>query len=164
MPQINQLDLVAYSQWFWLLLVLALIYFGIGKAMLPKIQSTVDAREARITADLLAAEVAHAEADETEEAYRSQMDLSRGEAMKLTSAAKQESAKATEKRAAKADAANRAKLEKAEARIREASEKARADIEKVAAEMTQDIVKKVAGLSIGRDEAVAAVKMAVTHG
>ena len=164
MPQINQLDLVAYSQWFWLLLVLALIYFGIGKAMLPKIQSTVDAREARITADLMAAEVARAEADETEEAYRQRMDQSRGEAMKLTAAAKQESAKATEKRAAKADAANRAKLEKAESRIREASEKARADIEKVAAEMTQDIVKKVAGLSIGRDEAVAAVKMAVTHG
>ena len=31
MPQINQLALVAYSQWFWLLLVLALIYFGIGQ-------------------------------------------------------------------------------------------------------------------------------------
>ena len=164
MPQINQLDLVAYSQWFWLLLVLALIYFGIGKAMLPKIQSTLDAREERITADLLAAEQARAEADETEQAYRLRMDQSRGEAMKLTSAAKQASAKETEKRAAKADAANRAKLEKAEARIRGSSEKARAEIEKVAAEMTQDIVKKVAGLSVGHDEAAAAVKMVVTHG
>jgi F-type H+-transporting ATPase subunit b len=84
--------------------------------------------------------------------------------MKLTSAAKQEAAKEIEKRAAKADAANRAKLEKAEARIRAASDKARADIEKVAAEMTQDIVKKVAGLSVGHDEAAAAVKVAVTHG
>jgi len=164
MPQINQLDLVAYSQWFWLLLVLALIYFGIGKAMLPKIQSTVDAREARITADLMAAEQARAEADDTEEAYRQKMDQSRGEAMKLTSAAKLASAKETEKKAAKADAANRAKLDKAEERIRAASDKARADIEKVAAEMTQDIVKKVAGLSVGRDEAAAAVKLAVTHG
>ena len=164
MPQINQLALVAYSQFFWLLLVLALIYFGIGRAMLPKIQSTVDAREAQITADLMAAEVARAEADDTEGAYRQQMDRSRGEAMKLTSAAKQDAAKATEKRAAKADGANRAKLEKAEARIRAASDKARADIEKVAAEMTQDIVKKVAGLDIGRDEAAAAVRTAVTHG
>ena len=106
MPQINQLALVAYSQWFWLLLVLALIYFGIGRAMLPKIQSTVDAREARIAADLAAAEQARAEADETEEAYRQRMDQSRGEAMKLTAAAKQAGAKETEKRAAKADAAN----------------------------------------------------------
>ena len=44
MPQIDQIALVAYSQFFWLLLVLGLIYFGIGHAMLPKIQSTVDAR------------------------------------------------------------------------------------------------------------------------
>ena len=57
-----------------------------------------------------------------------------------------------------------AKLEKAEARIRAASETARAEIEAVAAEMTQDIVKKVAGLSVGKDEAAAAVKAAVTHG
>jgi len=164
MPQINQLALVAYSQWFWLLLVLALIYFGIGKAMLPKIQSTMDAREARIAADLEAAEQARAEADETEEAYRQRMDQSRGEAMKLTAAAKQAGVKETERRAAKADTANRAKLEKAEVRIRAASGKARAEIEKVAAEMTQDIVKKVAGLSVNKDDAAAAVKMAVIHG
>ena len=37
MPQINQLGDVLYSQLFWLLLVLAVIYFGIGRAMLPKI-------------------------------------------------------------------------------------------------------------------------------
>ena len=44
MPQLNQLAAVAYSQFFWLLLVLAIIYFGIGHFMLPKIESTVDAR------------------------------------------------------------------------------------------------------------------------
>ncbi len=164
MPQINQLALVAYSQWFWLLLVLALIYFGIGRAMLPKIQSTIDAREARIAADLAAAEQSRAEADATEEAYRLRMDQSRGEAMKLTAAAKQAGAKATEQRAAKADAANRAKLEKAATRIRAASDKARADIEKVAAEMARDIVGKVAGITVDRDQAAAAVKVAVTHG
>ncbi len=163
MPQINQLALVAYSQWFWLLLVLALIYFGIGRAMLPKIQSTIDAREARIAADLAAAEQSRAEADATEEAYRLRMDHSRGEAMKLTAAAKQAGAKATEQRAAKADAANRAKLEKAATRIRAASDKARADIEKVAAEMARDIVGKVAGITVDRDQAAAAVKVAVTH-
>ena len=51
---------VAYSQFFWLLLVLGLIYFGIGKAMLPKIQSTVDARDKRIADDLAAAQAARA--------------------------------------------------------------------------------------------------------
>jgi len=87
MPQINQLALVAYSQFFWLLLVLALIYFGIGKAMLPKIQSTVDARDRRITDDLAAAQAARAAADETEAGYRARIDAGRGEALKLAQAA-----------------------------------------------------------------------------
>ncbi len=60
MPQINQLADVAYSQFFWLLLVLGLIYFGIGKAMLPKIQSTVAMRDQRIADDLAAAQAARA--------------------------------------------------------------------------------------------------------
>jgi len=83
MPQLTQLPLVAYSQFFWLLLVLALIYFGIGRAMLPKIQSTVDARDKRIADDLAAAQAARTGADETEAAYRARIDESRAEALKV---------------------------------------------------------------------------------
>jgi len=74
MPQISQLALVAYSQFFWLLLVLALIYFGVGHFMVPKIQSTVEARDQRITGDLAAAQAARTAADETEAAYRARID------------------------------------------------------------------------------------------
>ena len=73
MPQINQLSDVLYSQLFWLALTLAVIYFGIGKAMLPKIMSTMDARDSRITQDLAAAEPARRDADETEDAYRTRI-------------------------------------------------------------------------------------------
>src|SRR5687768_14406085 len=96
MPQINQLADVAFSQFFWLLLVLGAIYFGIGKAMLPKIQSTVDARDQRIAGDLEAAQAARAAADETETAYRARMDEARAEGLKLASAAKQDAARETE--------------------------------------------------------------------
>lgn len=164
MPQLDQLPLVIYSQFFWLAIVLGLIYFGIGKAMVPKIQSTVDARDKKIADDLAAAEKARVEADETEEAYRLLMDASRAEAMKLTAAAKQESARKVEKLTAKADAANQAKLEKAEARIREASKGAQAEIAAAAAEMTQDVVAKVAGLKIGREEALKAVDLETARG
>ena len=164
MPQLNQLDLVAYSQFFWLAIVLGLIYFGIGKAMVPKIQSTVEARDQKIADDLAAAEKARVEADATEEAYRLAMDASRAEAMKLTAAAKQESARKVEKLAAKADAANQARLEKAESRIREASAGAQAEIAAVAAEMTQDVVAKVAGLKVGKDEALKAVELETVRG
>ena len=164
MPQLDQLDIVAYSQFFWLAIVLGLIYFGIGKAMIPKIQSTVDDRDKKIAADLAAAEAARAQADETEEAYRLAMDASRLEAMKLTAAAKAESAKKVEKKAAKADAANQARLDEAQERIRAARQAAQSEIAAVAAEMTQEVAAKVAGLKIGKGEALKAVELETARG
>lgn len=164
MPQLDQLDLVAYSQFFWLAIVLGLIYFGIGKAMIPKIQSTVDARDKKIADDLAAAEKARTQADETEEAYRLAMDAGRAEAMKLTAAAKSEGAKVIEKQAGKADASNQAKLDKAQARIRAASEAAQAEVAAVAAELTQEVTARVAGLKISKQDALKAVELETMRG
>ena len=164
MPQINQLADVLYSQLFWLLLTLAIIYFGIGKAMLPKIMATVEARDSRVAEDLAAAEAARRQADETEEAYRARMHASRGEALKVTAAARQESARATEAWVREADAATRARVEAAEARLREATEAAMADIESVAAEAAREMVERLASLSVKRQEAARAVKEAIAHG
>ena len=158
MPQLNQLALVAYSQFFWLLVVLGLIYFGIGKAMLPKIQSTVDAREQRIADDLAAAEQARAEADATEEAYRLRMDESRADAGKLTAKAKADGAKSTEARVAEAAAAIQAKAVDAETRIRASRAAAVGELEQLAGELAKDIAGKVAGVSVSQDEANKAVK------
>ena len=163
MPQINQLADVLYSQLFWLLLTLGAIYFGIGKAMVPKIMSTMDARNSRISDDLAAAEAARRAADATEEAYRARIAESRTEAMKVTGAAKQESARATEARVATADAASREKIEAAEARLRAAAEAALADIEDVAAEAAQDMVARLAGLTVSKADAAKAVKAATAH-
>lgn len=164
MPQINQLSDVAFSQFFWLLLVLALIYFGIGRAMLPKIQSTVDARDNRIAEDLASAQRARAAADETEEAYRKRMDDSRAEALKVTQAAKQAGAADTEGRVKAADAEIGARVQTAEAQVRAATDAALGDIETVAAEAAQDLVGKLAGLSISRERAAQAVKAAMANG
>src|SRR5687767_6631374 len=143
MPQLNQLAEVANSQFFWLLLVLAVIYFAIGKGMLPKIQSTVESREQRIAADLAAAEAAQSEAEAVEEAYRTQMDASRAEAAKLTGKAKDDGAKATEKTLGEADSAIGAKIAEAEAQIRTARQSAVRDIEAAAAELAAEIARKV---------------------
>lgn len=158
MPQLNQLSDVILSQLFWLAITLGFIYFVVGRGMVPRIQSTVDKRDQQIADDLAAAERAKAKADETEQAYRQRMDTSRAEAMKTTAAAKQEAARKIEQLVAKANIANHATLEKAEARIRAASEAARAEIAEAAADMTRDVVAKVAGLKIGREEALKAVE------
>ncbi len=164
MPQINQLADVLYSQLFGLAITLAVLYFGVGKAMLPKIMSTIEARDARIGEDLAAAEAARRAADATEEAYRERMNESRAAALKAIGAAKQESARATEARVAEADAATRAKVELAEARLRAATEAALGDIENVAAEAAREMVAKLAGVSVSRDEAAQAVKAELVDG
>ena len=164
MPQLNQLALVAWSQFFWLLLVLALIYFGIGRLMLPKIQSTVDQRDRRIADDLAAAQAARVAADETEAAYRARMDESRAEALKVAAAAKASSAIATEEKMRAANETNQAKVEQAETRIRAAADAALAEIEDVAADAAQDMVGRLAGMSVSAAEAKKAVKAAMANG
>src|SRR6476469_10521433 len=96
MPQLNQLPDIWWSQLFWLVVVFGIFFFAIGRGMLPKIQSTVDAREKKVADDLERAQAARAKADETEAAWRARMDQARAEAARLAQEAKQESAKATE--------------------------------------------------------------------
>jgi F-type H+-transporting ATPase subunit b len=164
MPQINQLADAAYSQFFWLLLVLALLYFGIGRMMLPKIQSTVDSRDKRIAGDLAAAQDARSAAEATETAYRARMDASRAEALKVAQAAKVSSAKAAEDRVRAAGEEIGARVEAAEGRIRAAADAAMTEIESVAAEAAREMVERLAGVSVGGDEAARAVKTAMAHG
>jgi F-type H+-transporting ATPase subunit b len=161
MPQITQLPFIYASQLFWLAVTFGLIFFGIGLGMLPKIQSTVASRDQRIADDLAEAERARAAADETEAAWRARMDESRAEAMKLTAAAKLETARETESRTKAADAEANARVEAAEVRIRAASEAAMAEIEGVAAEAAQEMVARLAGVNVSRERAAAAVKEAL---
>jgi F-type H+-transporting ATPase subunit b len=158
MPQITQLPYIFYSQLFWLLLVFGIIFFGIGRGMLPKIQGTVELREKKIAEDLERAQAARAAADDTEAAWRARMDSARSEAARLAQEAKQESARETEARVKSAADKINLKVESAEARIRESLTAARAQIEAVAAEATREMVQRLTGIKIGSSDAATAVK------
>ena len=158
MPQITQLPFIFVSQLFWLLVVFAVIFFGIGRGMLPKIQGTVEAREKKIGDDLARAQAARAEAEETEAAWRARMDAARSEAAHLAQEAKQESARETEARVKKAADKIGLKVESAEATIRAALGAAQSEIEAVAAEATREMVQRLTGMSVDAKEAAAAVK------
>lgn len=158
MPQITQLPYIFFSQLFWLAIVFGIIFFGIGRGMLPKIQSTVEAREKKIADDLARAQAARAEADEKEAAWRERMDAARAEAARLAQEAKNESARDTEARVRKAADKIGLKVERAETAIREAVAAARAEIESVSAEATQEMVARLTGITVARQEAAAAVK------
>jgi len=164
MPQIAQIDATFASQLFWLAISFGLIFLVIGLGMVPKIGATVEARDQKIAGDLEAAERARAAADETEEAYRQQLDLNRAEALKVTQAAKDASARETEQRIKTADAELNQKTDAAEAQIRAAAEAAMADIEAVAAEAAQEMVTRLSGAKVTKAEAAKAVKQVLANG
>jgi F-type H+-transporting ATPase subunit b len=161
MPQIQQLPYIYASQIFWLLVVFGIVFFGIGLGMLPKIRTTVESRDRRITDDLAGAERARAAADETEAAWRMRTEAARAEAMKVTAAAKQDRAREMEAKVKTADSEAGAKIDAAEARIRAAAEAALGEIEAVAAEAAQEMAAKLAGINVSRDRAAEAVKAAL---
>ena len=163
MPQIEQLPQIFFSQLFWLLLVFGIIYFGIGRGMVPKIQSIVDERDKKIADDLAAAQRAREEAEAAEAAYRERIDASRGDALKLAQEAKQKAALEVEKRLHVVDQQIGARVAEAEARIRAAADEARRELEPVAAEAAGELVRKLTGKPLARGEAASAVK-AVLHG
>ena len=159
MPQLAQLSEVYLSQFLWLAIALAFIFFVIARGMVPKIQATVDAREKRIAGDLEAAQQARLAAEETEAAWRERMDAARSEAAKLAHDAKQAAALDTEAKVKKAADKLSVKLETAETKIREALDSARAEVEMVAAEATREMIQRLTGISVDPKEAAAAVKV-----
>jgi F-type H+-transporting ATPase subunit b len=158
MPQIEQLPFIFFSQLFWLAVVFGLIFFVVGRGMLPKIQSTVEARETKIAEDLERAQAARAAAEQTEAAWRERMDAARAEAARIAQEAKQAGARETEAKVRKAADKINLKVEAAEDKIREAVVAARAEIEAVAAEATRELVDRLTGITVDKKEAANAVK------
>ncbi len=158
MPQLSQLSEVFLSQLFWLAIALGFIFFVIGRGMVPRIQATVESREKKISGDLEAAQAARSAADATEAAWRDRMDTARAEAARIAADAKQASAQDTEAKVRKAADKLNLKVETAEAKIRESLDAARAEIESVAADAAREMVRSLAGISIDKNEAAAAVK------
>lgn len=164
MPQISQIAATYASQIFWLLLSFGFIFFVIGLGLVPKVQSTIDARDKKIGDDLEQAKAAFAKADEIEADYRAKLNESREAAHKRTDEAKAAAARETEKKLAAADAKIADKIAAAEAEIKAASTSALAEIEDLSAEIARDLVAKVSGGAANVTAARAAVKAALANG
>jgi F-type H+-transporting ATPase subunit b len=164
MPQFDQIGEIYLSQLFWLAIFFGAIFVVVGLGMLPKIQATIDSRDAKIAADLKAAESAREHADTLEEGYRAEMDKGRSEAAKIAAEAKANAARSTEKAVAKADAAIAAKIDKAVTKIAGARAAALAEIEAVAADAAQQMIGRVAGLSVDAGTARSAVAKELANG
>ena len=163
MPQLTQLALVYQSQWFWLLVVLAVIYFFVGRGIVPKVEATVDQRDAQIAADLADAERLRAEADATEEAWRAKINAAHSEAQALAHDAKDRSLRDTEKRISAADKKLAIKADEAAGALDEARRSALDEIEGLASEAAREIVAKLTGAKVDDKSARAAVAGALSR-
>ena len=164
MPQIEQLASTYASQIFWLLITFGLLYFGIGKSMVPKIQGTVDARDARIAADLRAAEDARASADATEDRWRAEMEAARVAAQGETAAAKARATAAFETQVRQADAELALRFSHHDRAVAEAKSAAMGNVQNIAADAARDLVVKLSGAPVSADAASAAVREVMNHG
>jgi len=164
MPQIAQLAETYSSQIFWLLIIFGLVFFVVGRGMVPKVLDTVAQRDQQIAADLAAAQAARDAADEQEAAWRQRENDNRADARAMVGKAKADAAAKTEKKLATAQAKIDTRLAEAEQRIAAARIEAAAEIQTVASEAAQDIVARLAGVKITKTTASAAVKEALSHG
>lgn len=164
MPQISQLAATWASQLFWLVVTFGVVFFVVGRGMLPKVQKTIDARDHSIAADLAAASAARDQADKVEADWRVRDQANREKAQALVAEARQRAAKDSEATLTAAAEQQAQRIAAAEADIKAATQRALDEIEAVAAEATQDIVARVSGVQVSADEARGAVKAAMAHG
>ena len=164
MPQIAQLAETFSSQIFWLLVVFGLVFFVVGRGMVPRVMDTVGMRDKQISDDLAAAQAARDEADAREAAWRARENENRAAAQALVSQAKASVQSDTERRLGEVQTRLDARLEEAEARIAASRAQAAAEIETVATEAAQDIVARLAGIHVDAGAARHAVTGAMAHG
>lgn len=147
LPQLDHTKFV--PQLAWLAVTFALMYLLMGKVVLPRIGAVLEAREARIRADLDAAQAAKAQADAAAAELDKATTKARTEAQAAIRAAA-EAAKAEVTAAeTKANAELAARLSAAEARITAAKATAMGGLGSVAAAAAADVVNRLTGGSVG---------------
>jgi F-type H+-transporting ATPase subunit b len=164
MPQLQQLALVYQSQWFWLLITLGVIFVVVGLGIVPKVEATVDQRDAQIEGDLAAAEAARQQADATEQRWKSEMAQVHADAQAAAAEARSRAGEEAARRLAAADGELQQRTATANANLARQRDAALAAIESVAADAAREMVAKVSGATVSPAEADAAVKAAMAHG
>jgi F-type H+-transporting ATPase subunit b len=155
MPQFDFTQ--ALPQVLWLTLVFGILYL-IVRGLLPRVQTVVENRRARIAADLREAEAARAAAEAATTGGSSAIAEARGRALSVTGAARDKANAATAAKLAEVDAQLKAKADAAAETLSKQRAAAVKELDKVASEAVVDLVKRVAGLDVSNDEAATAVK------
>lgn len=155
LPQLNAATFPA--QLVWLAIIFAALYVLMVRVALPRVSEVLDARHARLSADLERAQALRDEAQGLIDAYEKALAEARAEAMKVSAAVTTEIKGAAAERQTALQADLTARVVAAEGRIAAAKTEALSNVRGVAAEVAADVARRVAGIDTDAASAEAAV-------
>jgi F-type H+-transporting ATPase subunit b len=155
MPQLNPLDWG--PQLVWLLLTFGVLYLLMVYVALPRIGSVIEARAARIAADLATAEKLRRETEEAIAAYEQALAEAKQKAHAIVEEGRLKLKAETAAERARLDKDLAKKGAEAEARIDKAKASAMKDVSAVAADVATDIVRRLIGVAPAKAEVDKAV-------
>jgi F-type H+-transporting ATPase subunit b len=144
-----QLDLATYpSQIFWLVVTFIILYLMMTKVALPRISEVMEARQARISADLEKATTMKNEAETVRAEYEKALAEARGKAQAQLRQTSDEIAAANTKAEGEAAQKTAVTLQEAEKRIAAAKDESLSNVKSVASEAAGLSIKRLVGLDI----------------
>lgn len=159
-----QLNAATYpSQVFWLAVAFVLLYALMSKIALPAVGRVIDARRAHKDGDLSQAAAMNSEAEDIRTAYERALAKAQRDAHDAFSAA--EKAVADKVTAAQAHFGENARnrLAVAEKRIAAAKAEALRSLTDISADVAAGMVQKIAGVTVDKAAAKAAVEIGRAH-
>lgn len=145
MPQLDFGNPLLIAQIVWLLIIFGLLYYVMSTYALPRVESVLAERQARIAADLEAAQAAKSEADAAMAAHREASARARAEAQSAIAAAMQQAQGEASSRAEELNQRLARQIEEAEQRIAAARDSAMGALRQVSLDTAETLVTKVAG-------------------
>ena len=155
MPQLNPLDWA--PQLIWLLITFGVLYLLMVYVALPRIGSVIEARAARIAADLATAEKLRRKTEEAIAAYEQALAEAKQKAHAIVEEGRLKLKAETAAERARLDKDLAKKSAEAEARIDKAKASAMKDVSAVAADVATDIVRRLIGVAPAKAEVDKAV-------
>lgn len=158
-----QLDFSTWpSQIFWLVVTLAVLFFIMKRIALPRIEETIEERDATITRDLDKASDLNGRAEEVEASYQKALADARDEARRAMEEAKGEAAARLKEALAEADERISAQVAESEARIGEIQANAAAQATEVAQSAASAIAERFSPSGVDASKLSAAVSERVS--
>jgi F-type H+-transporting ATPase subunit b len=143
MPQLVTEDMA--PQLVWLVILFLVLYVVLSTVAMPRIASTLEARDAKVSGDVAAAAKASDDARHLVEAYQKKLADARGEARRMASERAEADAAAAAARLGELAEKLNARAAEAEKRISQQRGDVMAGLEQMAADLAQSAYTKLAG-------------------